>query len=298
MSQTLHYKYGIGDTVRLVREPFGFPGSLAYGSFSKKWPPAKEYKIRGWGWLVEEEGVYKQFYQLDAYCDDYLDYHNRILEDDLEVIGEAHPFEDTELEYYDRNNEKIFIGMNVYYDVYYGDHKNPYINDALTFTRYGEVIGIEKFRSNYDNKNRLIVRCITDKHFNHDTNKYELSSGDNQTSSEIPYYVFSKIPETFAQDYINELFRKRNSSYLGNEDNCNYSNIVNWLKHMGVYDEVMELYKARKAGKKPSKKKSTTDKTSSEKKKEVKPKKQKVDLESMLANLSEADKKKLKKLLS
>ena len=298
MAQTLHYKYGIGDTVRLIREPFGFPGSCAYGSFSKKWPPTKEYKIRGWGWLVEEEGVYKQFYQLDAYCDDYLDYHNRILEDDLEVIGEAHPFEDTELEYYDRNNEKIFIGMNVYYDVYYGDHKNPYINDALTFTRYGEVIGIEKFRSNYDNKNRLIVRCITDKHFNHDTNKYELSSGDNQTSSEIPYYVFSKIPETFAQDYINELFRKRNSSYLGNEDNCNYSNIINWLKHMGVYDEVMELYKARKAGKKPSKKKSITDKTSSEKKKEVKPKKQKVDLESMLANLSETDKKKLKKLLS
>jgi hypothetical protein len=130
------------------------------------------------------------------------------------------------------------------------------------------------------------------------TKQYELSSGDNHTSSEKPYYVFSKIPETFAQDYINELFRKRNSSYLGNEDNCNYSNIINWLKHMGVYDEVMELYKARKAGKKPSKKKSTTDKTSSEKKKEVKPKKQKVDLESMLASLSEADKKKLKKLLS
>lgn len=36
MAQTLHYKYGIGDTVRLVREPFGFPGSCAYGSFSKK----------------------------------------------------------------------------------------------------------------------------------------------------------------------------------------------------------------------------------------------------------------------
>ena len=71
---------------------------------------------------------------------------------------------------------------------------------------------------------------------------------------------------------------------------------------MGVYDKVMELYKARKSGKKLPKKKTSAEKTSAEKtpttkKKPAKPKKQKVDLEAMLAGLSEADKEKLKKML-
>ena len=297
MSQTLHYKYGIGDTVKVVKRPSAFPGSCTNSSFMKDWPPAKEYKIQGCGWSVKEEGVYKQFYRLDAYCDDYLDYYNQLSEDEIEVIGEAHPFEDSETEYHDMNGEKIFIGMNVYYSCYFGEPKHPYIDSDLTFLSYGEVVGITKFISNTGHKHSLSVKRIKSKHYNQETKKYEIGSGNNWISSEYPYYVFSKVPETFVQDFIDDLFDKRNSKKLVDEDQLDHSNIVNWLKFMGVYDKAMELYKARKSGKKLPKKKTSAEKTPTTKKKPAKPKKQKVDLEAMLAGLSEADKEKLKKML-
>lgn len=289
----VHYKFGIGDKVRLTKRPTHFTGNCVHYSFNDD-HPSTEYVIDGWGWVQTKEDEYEPFYRLHAYCDAYLQYHNRIAEDEIEAVGETHPFDDEELTVKSVNDDVIKIGMFAWDDIYYSSVDGPYISPSFTFTNYGEVFAITKFFDKYDKGGfQVSVHHQLRSRYDSATDKYILVL-DNDSSSDIPGYLMTRITDTFAQEYVDQLFKDRNSKLLANENHCDYSRVRAWLEQMGIWDEVMRLYTKRKSGKSIKKSSKTTSKSTD---KTNKNNKSKSELESMLAGLSAADKKKLKEML-
>lgn len=284
----IHYKFGIGDKVRLVKRPTHFPGNCQHYSFDDDHPNT-EYVVDAWGWIQKEDGVYEKFYRLHAYMDAYLLYHNKIAEDEIEAVSETHPFDDEELEFKSVNDDIIKIGMNVWCDIYYSSVEGLYISPDFTFTNYGDVFAIEKFRGEHDKYTRVSVHRQLESKYNSSTKKYELVE-DNWPSTEPPGYIMTRITDTFAQEYVDRLFKDRNSKKLADDTHSDYSRMRAWLEQMGIWDEVMTLYNKRKSGK-------TTKKSSSKTSKPKKTSKSNSELENMLSGLSAADKKKLKEML-
>ena len=285
----LNFKYNIGDEVRLIREPSDKSSLYMFMFNSSEKAPDTTFKINGWGWTEKEPGIFEQYYRLK---DDtrYLKYHNKILEDELEPVGEVHPFDDDELVYKSVNGDEIAIGTKAYSSVYFGGEDSTYIDTDFTFTSYGSVKSIEKFcegRTYLDRRVNLSIE--TDKEYNKENQYWELYSCDKlRKSSEFPYLLLTNPKSGFAEEYITKLFSKKNSKVLIDESHHDYHLVHEWLEHMGILDEVMELYNNRKSGKEVRKPKPKTKKKST--KKDDK-------LLKLLEGLSEEDKKKLRDLL-
>lgn len=109
----------------------------------------------------------------------------------------------------------------------------------------------------------------------------------------FPYLFLTKIDENFINDYVDAVFKRRDSGILLNEKHSDYNIVKQWLTHMGIYDEVLKLAKKRKSG---SAKKKTSS-VESKKKNTGKSKKKTNKLEELLAGLSETEREKLKKML-
>ena len=106
----------------------------------------------------------------------------------------------------------------------------------------------------------------------------------------FPYLFLTKIDEKFINDYVDAVFKNRDSGILFNEKHDGYNIVKRWLTHMDVYDKVLEFVKKRKSGIKRE--------TLSSEPKNTKSKKQTNDkLEKLLAKLSESEKECLKEML-
>ena len=106
----------------------------------------------------------------------------------------------------------------------------------------------------------------------------------------FPYLFLTKVDEKFINDYVDAVFKNRDSGILLNEKHDGYNIVKQWLTHMGVYDEVLKLAKKRKSGIKKE--------TLSSEPKKTKSKKQSNDkLEKLLDKLSESEKERLKGML-
>ena len=106
----------------------------------------------------------------------------------------------------------------------------------------------------------------------------------------FPYLFLTKIDEKFINDYVDAVFRNRDSGLLFNEKHDGYNIVKQWLSPMGVYDKVLELAKKRKSGIKK-------ETLSSESKKTKSKKQTNNNLEKLLAKLSESEKERLKEML-
>lgn len=292
----IHYNYNIGDKVRLTKRPSDFssiyPLCRYDNAFSKE-----TFKINGWGWTQKEPNVFEKYYRIEPISTDnrFLCYHNRILEEELEPVGEVHPFDDDELVYKSVNDDEIKLGMTGYYSIYYGGEHDYYINPDFTFTEYGEITEIWKFFESRYAEKRVKLCVLTDKKFNKETNRYELCSPDqSKTSVEFPYLLLTNPKTGFAEEFIDKIFSDRNSKILVDENHHDYYIVHAWLEHMGILDEVMELYNKKKNGcsKTKAKKKETV---SSKTKKTSNRKEDK--LSKLLEGLSEEEKKKLREML-
>ena len=106
----------------------------------------------------------------------------------------------------------------------------------------------------------------------------------------FPYLFLTKVDEKFINDYVDAVFKNRDSGILFNEKHDGYNIVKQWLTHMCVYDEVLELAKKRKSGIKK-------ETLSSESKKTKSKKQTNNNLEKLLAKLSESEKERLKEML-
>ena len=217
---SLYYKFGIGDEVRLVKRPSN--STSLYNFWRHDDLPTETYKINGWGWTESEEGVFKKYYRLYAYCNKYLNYHNIIFEDEIEAVGETHPFDDVDLVFKSVNNDDVKIGMTGYSAIYYGGKDRSYISPLMTFTKYGTIVKISKFvedNSVHLNPNNcchaeinLTISIDLDKTYDNDNQWLTLTQmHSSERYGVFPYLFLTKIDEKFVNDYVDAVFKNRDS---------------------------------------------------------------------------------------
>ena len=289
---TLHYKYSIGDKVFLTKLPSY--ENMQYGTCrylgDKESLLPKEYVVNGYGFDETDDGI-KIYYRLDAYCDEIIQYHNRITDEYLEPSGECHPFE-LESDVMSADGHIIKLGDSIFYSLYdrYNGNDGTIPNIRFSFTGHGNV-GSTHYFEEKNHKPMIEVTCERDFLCTYcvsgevkealDSRRY----GDKHTAyvSQIDY----GIRPGYAEEFAKEVSKKSNRSCLEYDK---YS-IEQWLKFLGVYDETMEAIdrwiKIR-------------DGKSSNKKPQTKKKKAKKDedkLQEFLSSLTEEQKKKLKEML-
>ena len=247
---TLHFNYGIGDTVRFIKKP-----SSRYASYRCTYDDfkniiGKEYKINGYGWFIDENNKLSHYYRVEAYLDDFLNYHNQITEDCFENVGEIHSFDENITEMMkSHDNQSFKIGQKVYASIYYGSRDDSYIDEKFTFACYGTINRIYRFcEDKFVNSLNVQIRrefLCTDRN----GREWKDARKKENISSYCPSGILVNVGEEFAQEYIDRVFKKRNSKILL-EDSYDYFEVHSWLTHMGIWDKVMELYNKRKSGKK------------------------------------------------
>ena len=281
---TLKFKYSIGDKVLLVKLPSY--ENRQYGTFrysnKKEIQLPKEYVVSGYGFDETYDGI-KQYYRLDAYCDEIIQYYNKITDDYLEPSGECHPFE-LETDVMSADGHIIKLGDSVFYSLYdrYNGKDGTVPNVSFSFTGHGKVVSTHYFKEKnlkprievtYE-RDFLCTYCIDGKVKEAlDARRY----GDKHTEyvSQIDYGVHPGYVEAFAE----EISKKPNRCYL----KYNKYEVEEWLKFLGVYDEAMtaidKWIKIRDG------------------KSNKKPKKDEGKLQDILSSLTEEQKKKLKEML-
>jgi hypothetical protein len=247
----------------------------------------KEYLVSGYGFDETEDGI-KQYYRLDAYCDEIIQYHNKITDDYLEPSGECHPF-DIESDVMSGDGHIVKIGDAVFYSLYnrYNGKDGTVPNISFSFTSHGNVVSTHYFEEK-NHKPMIEVTYERDFLCTYCVNgnvKEALDGrryGDKHTdfASMIDYGIRPGYAEAFAE----EISKKSNRWYL----ECNKYDTEQWLKFLGVYEETMaaidKWIKKRDGGSKSSAKKK-------------KPKKDEGKLKNILSTLTEEEKKKLKEML-
>ena len=288
MATSLHYKFGLGDEVKLICRPADTSSIYCCALFDNNLPDTI-YKISGWGWVEEELGVFKQYYRLDAYCDKYLNYDNRIAEEEIIPVGETHPFDDTELVYKSVNGDEIKIGTTGYSSIYYGGENNTYISPDFTFTEWGTVQKITKFVEKSSVRKEVIMSEEVRNEYNREIKSYEPTQADGHLRTHFPYLLLTKADDNFIKEYVKSLGKRRIKAALTDPKHHDYHCIKSWLENMGVYEEVCKLAKRGS--------KSSSTKTTKPKKEKQPTSKKKDKLEELLNGLSDADKKRLKEML-
>ena len=244
----IHYNYRIGDTVRIIKELHQYKSHLCdFNEFKNI--VGKEYKINGYGWDIDENNKLTQFYQLYAHQDKYLYYHNQITEEYLEAVGYVHSFDENISNMMkSHDNQELKIHQKIYSSIYYGSREKSYIDEKFTFACYGSIVRFHRFRSEYDNN----IDAFIKREFlceNKDGKEYRDARKFGKVSTYHPGGILVNINKDFAQEYLDTCFRKRNSSIL-KETSYDFYDVHSWLTHMGIWEQVMDLYKKRKCIKK------------------------------------------------
>ena len=267
------FKYEIGQMVTLTRCPSFDNMQLGKYVSEDSFKP-KEYKVVSCFYQVDEDGNASILYQLDAYMDEYIQYHNRIPEAHLE--GELHEHTE-EIDFHDVNGEPLSIGDYAYSGIYYGTPDDHYVSPDFTFTRKMEIVGFV-----YANKGTFFINGIVKKYATTSAICYEVYPKEDSRwkHSEATGLMVKTIDEKFVEDYV-----KGCRSHRFNPTVDRYGDHhEEWLKTLGVYDEVCKLYKKRPSAKKKAEKKKTESNVSK-------------DVKAMLAGMSEEEKAEMLKQL-
>lgn len=240
MAIKVTFKYDIGDEVTLLSVP---PYKYSKSYYFKDDYVPKSYKVNGYKYQIDVEGTPKVLYQLYAYCDDYINYHNWIPADYLQGEGTEHT---EDVEFVGVDGREISIGDFVYGDVYFSayDSEGEDINRpdvALTFARGGTVENLVYYKTELDHKNdgTPLVECSLRAVFPEKSNGW--------VSSNPVSHVFSVADEKFINDYVASCKSHRFNPTI---EKWGETRHTEFLKYLGVYDDVCECYnnwnKARK----------------------------------------------------
>lgn len=244
----------------------------------------KEYTVDSWKAVKRENGL-EISYCFHAYCDDALDYHEYIPEDQIEKpyrskfyyhykirdihleCKDPHPHE-VEVDETDYNGHQICIGDTIYTNLLFSscDEENDgYTADAsMSFGNYSTVLGFE-FKQSYCTKfinqplkiggifTRVITRPIGPLNYK---DGHTRISGDFDRF-ESNKYVFKNVSEKFINLYVSKLRRAKYEKEEFLKDGNDMYVARNILKHMGILEKVTEMVKAKNPPKKntPAKKK-------------------------------------------
>lgn len=277
------FKYEIGQMVTLTHCPSFDNMQLGKYVYEHDFKP-KDYKVASYFYRVDEEGNTSIRYQLDAYLDEYIQYHNRIPEEHLE--GELHEHTE-EIDFHDVHGNPISIGDYAYSGIYYGSPDNYYVSPNFTFARQMQIIGFE-----YSNKGTFYVDGVVNKNVS-------ITALCRQTDPE--YIGRHKYTETlglmvkatdekFVEDYVNGCKMHRFNPTVDRYGDHHEE----WLRKLGVYDEVCKLYKKRPATKKKATKTVKTEAVV----KDCSGYKVAEEVRAMLAGMSEEEKAEMLKQLT
>lgn len=285
MRKSIHYKFGIGDNVKLKNEERCHNTDWNHVDFEN----VKDvvFRISGFGWNEDKDGI-SQYYRLEEIehlpQQRYLQYNNKISESNLFPVGETHPFdEDIETKSFD--GETVRIGMKVYTGLYRHRYQaEPIVNTNFVFASYSEVFKIEKFNGEKEKYHNVwTIREFLCKQENGrdwlDARKFGSRTYDS------PNNIVVDVPQDFAQKYV-EAYIKNKDKYL-EPNNPDCFAVTEYLKHIGVYEEVMKLLNEQKPVEKKPKPIKIERKPYSDKK-----------LLSLTKDLTDEEKRRLKELLS
>lgn len=277
----IHFDFNIGDKVRLTKA-VDFENRLlpspVYDKISEN-----VYMIGKIGFQVSNNGNITVYYRLDEPTfNHYLIYNNKLTADYIEAVEEVHPF-DEDIKFISHDNKKISLGDNVYWNLYRSNNKISTLN--FIFSGYGPVVG---FHYSKEVNGKPILEVLVKRHFlctMPDGTHYQdgRRSGIilNEFANCIVYSVDDNFIEKYAKKYTDE-HKYYNSDY-------NKYDIEQWLKHLGIYDRVMELYNKNK--------KKTRNSTVSKEITKTNKGHSDEELKKIISKLTESDLKKLKKMI-
>lgn len=258
------FKYNIGDMVTLIKLPKYPNCSSRY--YEKEFSP-KQYKIDGYKYAIRKNGKDEILYRLYAYSDDYLDYHNWITEDYIEGEGTTHT---ENIEFKSVDGEELKIGDTVYTGIYYGSNRDDcYVSLNMCFTKQVEITDL------------IYAGTSTDK-FTYKLYGTEIyPNGElNRTEDGFVPLAMKNVTEQFVTDFVKACKERRENP--SNEKKYDYEKRREWLKKLGVFEQVCKLYN-KPAVKKETKPKSTKEKNT---------------VKEIFSSLSEEQKKEMLKLLT
>ena len=264
------FKYNVGDTVTLMKKPSHENKQLGKYIYDNEFTK-KAYKIVKCKCKIIGTEEPKILYNLYAYCDEYIQYHNWIPEDDLSGTINEH---EEDVEFISHDKEILSIGDDVIASAFYGNYDNSYLSPSLTFTYVGTIIGFEYEINGFNGHKMIVRRALVEK-----------SDGTNHF--QFTPYLVKKMDENFAFEYVK--FCKRDRFNPIKESERQYSKHKKFLEEIHLWDKVLEIYKSwnkyRKEGK------------VTEKKKNVKKENPKTDIKKLLNSLSDEEINELKKEL-
>lgn len=266
----IKFKYNVGDTVKLINVPSFENMALGKYILKNEFSP-KEYKISKCKCTFRGNNVPKIVYNLYAYCDEYIQYHNWIPENELEGPLNEH---EEDVEFISHDKETLFIGDTVLSDAFYGDYEKPYMSPCLTFTYAGTILG---FDYEISENGQLIKKTAI------------LERNDGTTSSEFTPYLVKNINKTFVYEYVEFCKKKKFNPIKEAEKFSSYHRKL--LEEIHLWDDVVEIYTNWNKVKPKTAKKNYT------RKKYIKSNPLKSDIKKLLKSLSEQEKEKLKKEL-
>ena len=292
----VYYKYSIGDRVKLVKEPKW--EDIVHGDDAPDFQDVKdrEYVIDGIGWHIDKTGELSTYYTLDI--DEYigkkayLRCNNELSEDILEVVSDYKGCEE-DVPLVSIDGKELFVSMMVYAEVmqkWTGEPAKCNLN--FVFASYGKIVRMHYHRTRWSRIGKVYVEheflCIgEDGH----------AFGDARRKGNVLEYsvnqILVDIPDDFAEQYVREVVNDK-MSYDVLEPTCHnfYYEVSEWLKHIGVYDRVMELYADEKSrGTAPGFARMAEQRRRLQEELDNK-------LRNILSRLSDTEKKRMKELLS
>lgn len=260
------FKYSVGDIVTLAKLPSMM--NLNRYVLDSDFKP-KEYKIEKCICVIKENNECEILYNLHAYCDEYIQYHNWITDDYLDGTPNEHI---ENIEFISHDKEVLNIGDDVLCSVFYGDYDNPYLPPNLTFSYLGTILRLECIISK---EKKQLKKAIIQEIFPR-----------NSIQDEIVPYIVKNIDEKFAFEYVTACKENRFNPIKKIYQYSKHDKILQYIK---IWDKVLEIYsnwnkirtqKNKKNQEKPIKKKTPKDK-----------------IEKLLGSLSEDELNELKKQL-
>lgn len=242
----IKFNYSIDDKVTLVKEP-SYKNRASYLNCNYNFSP-KEYTINAIKYICNEDGE-EILYQLHAYCDEYLAYHNWMKEECFSGKGTEH-IED--IEFVSVDGKQLNIGDCVYNGIFYGCLDDKYISPDFTFTSYGKIKNLTcKWEGTHyiDGKTKIVCssRCQVY------PIKYWMKN-ESDTFDLNPSFALKEVNDTFVENYIKACKENRINPFNLNEE----SKIFEWLNFMGIYEKVKNNYKKITIRKNKKKEKDTT----------------------------------------
>ena len=278
MLMEVSFKYDIGDVVTLVKLPDRFDNNRSrlwsYKKLSEFSP--EQYKIKGYSFAILEDGSYEYRYSLDAYADDWLDYHNWLTEDYFEGEGTRHS---KDICFKSADGDDLNIGDIVYTSLYYG---SKCVSESCTFTRKIRVTKLIYSKETIYGPFEKIEGDILI-----DTLCPPINGSSNKERSFCDE-VLKNVTEQFICDFVKTCKEYRINPR--NEKLSGYKSRKFWLDELGIFDKVCEMYSSRPK-KLSSKKTSVVEKSfrKSETDKKVK---------DILSGMTDDEKREMLKLLT